>query len=120
MSHPLLRSGQWSQTTTGITHPAARLIRHSPDGLRRSAKIVGAIKRKARRHSLPENSTLSLKSAVPLADKPRVLIVCNRTVRSVVNDKCVRGVPNSSIEKRMHAFRIAWWRSGWMYWTSSI
>ncbi len=25
MSRPLIRSGQWSQTTTGITQPAARL-----------------------------------------------------------------------------------------------
>ena len=25
MSHPYIRSGQWSQTTTGISQPAARL-----------------------------------------------------------------------------------------------
>jgi len=27
MSRPVIRSGQWSQTTTGITQPAARLNR---------------------------------------------------------------------------------------------
>ena len=27
MSHPLIRSGQWSQTTTGTTQHAARLSR---------------------------------------------------------------------------------------------
>ncbi len=29
MSRPLIRSGQWSQTTTGITQPAARLKEHA-------------------------------------------------------------------------------------------
>ncbi len=30
MSRPLVRSGQWSQTTTGITQPAARLSQSCP------------------------------------------------------------------------------------------
>jgi len=29
MSRPLIGSGQWSQTTTGIFHPADRIRRHS-------------------------------------------------------------------------------------------
>ncbi len=30
MSRPLARSGQWSQTTTGISQPAARLMKAIP------------------------------------------------------------------------------------------
>ncbi len=54
-----------------------------------------------------------------MADNILVLIVCNWTNWSVVNEEHVRGVPNTSIETRMHAFSNAWWRSSWMYWMRS-
>ena len=38
-----------------------------------------------------ENSTQSLKSSMLLVDTNLVLIVCDQTVRSFVNDKRVRG-----------------------------
>ena len=39
MSRPLTRSGQWSQTTTGICQPAARLENLSAGGL----ELVGEL-----------------------------------------------------------------------------
>ncbi len=40
MSRPLIRSGQWSQTTTGITQPAARLMNIVSNRILRIALLV--------------------------------------------------------------------------------
>ncbi len=54
MSRPLIGSGQWSKTTTGITRPAARLCGREAN--RGCSETPAASRLDAKEYYLPPNS----------------------------------------------------------------